>query len=283
MSRQVKRVEAHTEILNDEDSTNFLSAITTYDEKGNMLVSVNYAAPDEIEDKTEFKYDSKGRKTQEINYLSEDEISDKKEITYDDQDKVTSEEISYADGSKSIKQYEYNQEGHLISIVQVDEDDEPEEKEVIVTDDKGRPKEKQYYDYNDKLKERHFFEYDQQGRVIKRLDLGRKKKDFIAERHFTYDEQGNITKRLSLNKKGELIDIVKISYNEQGKMTENNINNKFLIRYTYDEENKTQLQERILPDGTVEYTSLSKFNEDGLLIQEEDPFKKVVYKYSFQD
>jgi hypothetical protein len=278
--KKIKTISAYTYDAQDASDEGFMSSFTELDEKGNVIMTASYISENELETKSEIRFDDAGNKTEELSYISEDEVGEHIFYKRNSAGNIIAEEIQYFDGSISYRTYIHDNIENTLSIIMKDEEDAIEEKEFIRYDQNGNVIERITIDENEKIKEKHVNEFNEKNLIINRKETDNTG-NLTAERKYTYDEDGNMTQRLTINRKGNLMELVTHKYDERGRMIENYAKNLYLIKYIYNTEEKTITEERYLPNGMIESTSVSKFDEDNLLIEEDNMVRKIVYKYEF--
>ncbi len=281
MDKKIKTVKAFTS-FKDMPESEFLSAYTSYDINGNELESQSYQANDVIEIKTESKYDENNRKTEEINYLNEDEIGEHFFYFYDENGRVTKEIVKYADGSETIRTYKRDPAQNSLVITAVDDEGDTEGSEEFHYSEQGLLLEKIIYDEFENLQEKQINEYNQAGLLIKsnRYEAGG---EYQAVHQYEYNEEGNLTKEVVHTPKGKLIEAVYYTYDEKNRIVETRIDNRFVIKYTYNDEKKEQITERFQPNGFLEFKKIMRFNDDNLLKEVDENTQFTRYEYDFYD
>ncbi len=277
--KKIHTVKILTHSLEEGEEMSYISAFLERDKQGNIILSETYFAPNELESKIISKHDEDGNKIEEINYLSEDEISEHFFFHRDIKGKILKEELNYADGSKSIKLYLRNETEKTLTITTQDEDDNIEEIEFLKFDSNKQVIEKILHNENNKMKEKTLYEYDDSQRIRKRTEYGANE-TLIVERNFFHDEKGNLIKQFGVKNK-KLLDSVVFQYDEKNRVVETQIANQYLIKYSYDDENHSQTEERFAPNGMLEFQQISFFNEDGLLVEEQIGELTKKYEYTF--
>lgn len=273
-TKKVKRLKATTSYNNSD--VKYLSAIHEYDENGNQTLDASFSEDGETENKTISIYDNKNRRTEILIYFDNEQLSSHSIFEYNENDKIINEAIKYNDGSSSIKIYNY--EKNKTTIIQTDDEGELEEKEVLILDEAERVIERIIYDDTNTQKERHQNTYSEDGTLINRIEYGQKN-DFVAERQFKYDENKNLIMRKSVNQKGGIIDLIKYKYNEQNKLVEQEMKNHFIVKYIYDEEKREMIEERYHANGILVQRTLSRFNADRFLVEEQHLEHTITYEY----
>jgi hypothetical protein len=164
-------------------------------------------------------------------------------------------------------------------MILVDEDNILEEKEIIKLNSGGEIIEKNVFDENEELIERIENTFIDNLLSIQK-EMG-KKEELISEKHFEYDEKGNMTKRITYNADNEIINSVSLTYDDSNRITEQNINNSYFVIFTYDDENRVHTEERIYPNGVLQYRKVSKYDENNLIIEENGTEGKKKFEYEF--
>ncbi|PIE85985.1 MAG: hypothetical protein CSA05_02710 [Bacteroidia bacterium] len=274
--KKIKTVTSY--IVAEDNKQKEITTFLEYNEQEKLICSINYFSAEEIESKIVLKYDSAGNKTEEISYMSETEIDKHVYFKYDEKGNLLAEEICYADGSKSVKTYTNKESEQWIETR--DEDGELEEKIYRKLKNNKDILEETVYDEEEKQTEKQINTYDKENRLTNRLEFGRKN-EFLAERKYTYNEAGKIIKRLSVNKKGKLIDAIAYVYDDEGRILEQSLKNHLTIKYEYNKEEKTITEKRFLANGIMASCMISKFDENNLLVEEDNMISKKIYAYTF--
>jgi hypothetical protein len=274
--KKIKSVKAFTSSTND-DFDEYLSSIIEYDALGSVIHHASYLNEDEIESKVVSKYNEKGWKMEETTYMDEEDISEHIVYERDENGKILRELRSYADGSESIKTYNY--EGNIIKTLMVDDEGFEEEKEEIHLNENQNIILKLVYEEAE-IKEKTINEFDEQARLTKTTEYGRKE-EFLQERTTSYDNAGNVAQRVSRNRKGEVIDYTSMKYDEQNRLVENKIGSRYTIHYHFNDEEKSLTEERFLGNGALHEILVSKFNDDNLIAEEIHGLSKIRYEYEF--
>lgn len=278
--KKVKTITGYTTLNGtNPDETRYKSSYTEYDKAGNETLLVTYFDNGEIENKTVQKFDANGHRIEEINYISEDEISDKKTFTRNEKGKLTEQTIAYADGSESIKKYTHEDDDKLVSIITKDDEGNLEEKEIVKLNEAGNIIERRVFDDEDQLVEKQVNEYNEHQHVIKRTETN--EQGNIIERTFTYNEKQNMIKRISTTGDKKLIDLIKLTYDDKDRVTEQEIANTYIMKYEYNDEENSVKEERYLPNGMMDYQSVAFYDEDDLLIEDQKPLSITKYEYEF--
>jgi len=281
MDQKLKSVTAFTYLPSDDGlEESFKSSYIEYDKSGHIIENASYTGDGVIDSKTVSKYDDNGHKIEEMLFMTDEEVSEHTYIERNGKGIITKEKIKFFDGSHSIKTYDWNDASTEVTITTVDEDGEFEEKEFVKQDDKGNVLEHCYFDERAKLKEKIVNIFDVEYRLSNRkeFDISSQIK---FEREYEYDEKGNVLKQVIYNRKHELVDYLKFLYDEHGRVIEQKVGNHYTLVYEYDDVEHTQIEKRFLVNGLQDHENISRFNENQLLLEEENMNGITKYEYEY--
>ena len=279
--KEIKFVTAYKSGLNDQDDNAAVKiSYIEYDQKGNVICSESYNDDGSIESKTISVYNKDGFMIEESQYFDENEISEHTKYVRDDDGELLSARKEFAEGYESEINFERSKAKKTLDIITKDEDGELEEREFYKFDDEGKMLVKCIYNYNDDLTQMFDNEYDDKGRLMVQTEYG-KAKEFISKTKIEYDEEGNLTKQVSYNRKGEPTHWILLKYDDKNRVIEQQIGKEYLVKTVFDDDNLTQTESRIQASGIVERVVVSKMDEDGRILEENDglSFTKYVYEY----
>jgi len=275
MAKKIKKI---TTFLVTENSKIKYTEVE-YDINGNEVINTSYFNDESVETKILTKFNDKNLKIEEITYGQDDEFAEKSVFYWNENNKLAKQEIVYLDESKSVKTFERNSSDNSLVITLVDEEGELEEKEILKFNETGEIIEKVVFDETEKIIEKIENEYSD-NLLIRQIEFGDNDK-LAYDRRFKYDENKNLVKRITLNEKEEVIHSVSYTYDDFKRVVEQLINNNFILRFTFDDENRVNTEERLLTTGMIQYQKISKFNEENLLTEEEGTEGTKVFEYEY--
>jgi len=227
----------------------------TYDEAGNLVTYYKYSGPDKIfTDRIDYHYDAQGRETEKIDYgvsNGKAEIWEQYSTRYDEYGNESSYETRSADGTlkeSHVYTYTYDDAGHVLKCVYV-YSDPPDGTATETTTNK----------------------YDQNGNLISTSCVCRTDLDYVSpysyQTRYEYDEQNRCVKEIDLNQ-GAVDGYEVYTYDENGirrKSTRYSADDERLWVTEYDENG-----ERIEEDDT-EY----EYDENGVLIHSYEEYSST--------
>lgn len=277
MNKKVKKISTY--IVNQDKDLKNNEII--FDLSGNEIENIFFFSNGTIESRTTSHFNEKNNKTEQISYSEENEFAEKSTFFWNENNKLEKEVIEFADDSKSIRIFERNSKDNSLTMNLIDEDDELEEREIIHFNSSGEITEKKIFDENEELVEK--VENVYVDNFLRNQKEFGKDDELISEKNFTYDEKGNMIKRITLNEKNQVINSVILSYDDLNRVVEQNINNSYYIIFTFDDENRTHTEERVYPNGVLQYRKVSKYDENNLITEEDGTEGKKKYVYEFYD
>jgi len=283
-NKKVRKIKSITTYqIDDSDSdSKFISAYTEYNETGNEVLSETYYDENELESKVERIYNSRGEIIEEITYLDATEIGEHTFFKRNEQNRIAEILSHYADGSKQIKKYEYNDAENTLTITTYDDDDAIEEREFFRFDSDRNILEHSTFDENLKLKERQENSYDENSKLLRRKEYDAKNK-FTVERVLVYNEFEKIEKQISLNKNNKPIGSILFNYDDKGRLIEQRIANSHVIRFAYTDEPRTEKEEHFDANGILTYSTTKYYDQNNLLTQANTLTGTLKYSYLFFD
>jgi hypothetical protein len=255
----------------------FLKSFVEFDEMGHELRKETYFGPNELESKTLSVYNEKGFLIEETNFGEDNLETDKISVERDNDGNPLKTILSYADGSQTIKSYQREEYGKLITIQEVSDEEEFESKECIRLDDKRNVIERTSYNEENKIIEQLTFVFDEKQNIIKEITFNGTNK--FSESSYTYDAAGNLIKKIITSASGETIDWALFSYDENGKLTEQQYGDHTLYKIEYNEKGMATNEKKINAMGVVDYIKNYVYNESDELIEENDLTSKTTFEY----
>lgn len=263
----------------DPDEAPRLVAVLEYSSTGKIILDEMYTPDGELEHKTTYAYDQHDRRVRQTSYLNDDEISEDQVLERSDSGDIQKVSISYLDESQTIQAYTWSEDKTRLEIQIHDEAGIAEGFEQLIYD-QDRLIEKSVFDQEHQLQERETYTYDEHGRVAEQTEYDSKGNVELVTR-YSYHESGSITLRHSVNGKGKIIERIEAQYDEKGRMAGSMMNTGYQTRFTYDDQEKTRIEEHFLPNGELRYFAKSWFDSEGRTLREEKPASVLTYTYEF--
>jgi len=276
--KNIKTTKAYS-YQRDFPEEKYLSAYHEFDELGNETFYTTYT-PEGLETKVRTIFNDKGQKLEEIIYLDEENIAEQSHFTYNEAGQISGIKIAYADGSETTKSYQRNTDE--IIITSIDDEDSIENIETLKLRNEQLILEKLIVDGDGAFVEKFVNIFDENDRMIQHTEYSDFEHVSIV-RKMEFDAAGNVLKQVSRNADGKLHDIIKYKYNENNKIIEQNIRDVYIIKYTYNIEEKTILEENFSGNGMLESYRITRFDAENRLKQEEKPYSFTDYEYTFFD
>lgn len=210
------------EIPEDRISEKF---VTTRNADGNPVKIVKFYGDDEGE-KTEYEFGTNAEVVKIIRFDADGELEANEELEYDDQSKLVARNISspvdgnknyrfyYDENSQLIKEEELDDNGAVLSFVEIDYDEEGRETYVSRYNEAG------------KMLSQQVSEYDEMGRLARRIAKG----FHVRITAFEYDEQGRVVEESLSDQNDFVISRTRLSYDNDGRIAEETIYETDLTR-----------------------------------------------------
>ena len=277
---KVKSLKVKT-IPKEAESEPFTSQVIHYDREGREIAHYDYSGAGRLEGKSETKFDQHGQVVEEATYQDESQIAERKLYTRNEKGGIVRVDISFSDGSQSVRTVDRDDINHTENIVEVDEEEEMESREFQQFSPDGKLVVRELYDYHNKLLEAFEYFYDEEGRLITRKQLDNRRK-LLIETEFRYNAADQIEFRANRNRKGQLSDFLKIEYNELGQVTRQNLSGQYFFSFQYDGNGNIVVEERYLGEALDHRTSY-EYNAQNQLVQEDQPELIKEYHYELYD
>jgi hypothetical protein len=261
------------------DENRFLKSVIEYDENGNEILKETWFGPDELECKTLSRFDEKGLLIEEINFDENKEETNRTFVERDAEGRPVKTTLSYADGSKTFKTYSRDNNNKSVTMAEISDEGEFESKETIRMDDNGNVIERTTYNEQNEIIEKHKFEFDDNHNIVHEMTY--QGEHLSSESKNFYDENTNLVKRIILNGNGETIDWAILTYNEKGKLTEQQYGEHTLYKMQYNEKGMLVNEQKINAMGAVDYSKEYVYNDEDILIEEIDYSGTTTFEYEF--
>ncbi|NCA85766.1 MAG: hypothetical protein EOM83_09345 [Clostridia bacterium] len=205
--------ESEFEEYRDVEGVQHSSSV--YNENGHLLTDIKFDNHGQTTGTSVYKYNDKGflifEETLDENGQTEEKVS----WEVDETGKILKKFVHYLDDTVDTINYEYNEQGLLVRVIQKDEDGEEEHREEYDYDDGKRIAER-HYEYG-ALETENIFEYDDNGRLS---EVTANSPEETATLVNEYDDKGNRIKTLKYTVDDKLIEKHLMTYDEQGRLTE---------------------------------------------------------------
>ncbi len=280
---KIKSVSAYSySIETPEQEERYISSYIEYDKAGNVILAISYLPDGEIESKTTSEYNQKGHLIRQSNYISEDEIGEDSVYIRNENGDLIRVDKKFADGSASTITHNRSEDSKQLEISNRDEDGELEEREVYLFDDKGNMLEKEVYNYNNKLQEKYVNEYDEKANLVKQTEYEQGGR-FALETELTYDDNGNVISQITFNRKRQITHKLLFTYDDKNRVIRQQFGKSYVVKTVYNDEDNTRVEKKIGANGIEEDETVSKYNENGDILEESDGFNITKYEYNFFD
>jgi hypothetical protein len=273
--KKIKSIKAWDK--SDEDP--FLKSLVEFDENGNETRKETYFGPGELESKTMARFDEKGLLTEEINFDENNTETDRTTVERDSEGLPVKTTLSYADGSKTFKTYLRENNRKSITMTEISDEGEFESREKVLLDDNGHVIERIAYNEQNEIMERHTFEFDDDHNIVHEMTY--QGDSLVSESKNYYDETKNLVKRIILNAVGESIDWAVYTYDEKGKLTEQQYGDHTLYKMEYNEKGMLVMEQKVNAMGVVDYNKEYVYSDEDLLMEEIDYAGTTRFEYEF--
>jgi hypothetical protein len=275
MNKKVKTITAKT--TSKIDKREFVSSFTELNLEGLTIVQASYRSKNEIESKTTFVYDDKGKIIERVEFIEENEIAEKTCYKRNNDGKIVEALVNYSDGTFSRKSYNY--QGNKLIINIVDEDGESEGTETYIFDNNENVIGKEITDYfgNTELKE--VSEYDNNNNLIKKTEYD-EDNDVVLINMYEYNKKDLLSIK-RINGDNKTVEEISFNYDDKGRLVEHKFGSSH--RVIYEHNDSTIKEMRYNSKGDVEFQSISSYNSEGLLLQEDSFFAIINYEYTYFD
>ncbi len=262
------------------EKDSFLSALTEYDQNGNVLKTMAFNHAGEVNEHYVNKYDEKNNLIEELNYFDEQELAEHRFFIYNEAGKITEEKVIYMEGGENIVHYSYDEQGNLIKRQQTDIDGEIEETEILDFIN-GKLVLAVQTDGENKLMSKREYAYNEEGKIINYIFTAADE-DGSFRTEYYYDEKGIREKTLKYNAKGQLVEKNLFTTDDHDNVVEiyeENTRSIKTTRFTFDENNRIIKQEEYNRDEELLMSIERTYNDDGKLAESlvytQDPAENI--------
>lgn len=233
-----------------------------YDEKGRILLDINYDFRGNISEKYAYCYDEL-RIIEKSTYFDENEIGEK-ELYFYEGEKLKKIKVQYVEGYEEIFELSYDKEGRKISKSTVSEEGEKqlieynEQMEII-------------YNYNEdnELESKEVIERDKKGLLI-----SKESENYFMETYelikYHYNNNDKISTELHYDRNGNETDKIEFEYDTNYRpiviRTISEAGESFLY-LSYDKNGNEILQEEKDEDGLVNHRVEREFDDEGNVLK----------------
>ncbi len=263
-------------IFNKETSQEWKASYEEFDKQGNEILSEDYDYDGSVNNKIVTKYDEKNRKKEISIYSTDDFLSERHVLEYiGNTDKILAEEIVYADMSKSIKSYTY--EDNKVKIITQDEDEEIEEQEFLELDNDGHIIFKKIIDdfENVTTNQRAFYE---NGKLVKRIEYDENDEE-TQHSEFKYNADNLLIQVKTIGKNGKIFDYNQFEYDDKGREKIRQIGTRGRVETEYNDELRQVISTTKASTGQIFGTSVTTYDEQGRILEEQDTTETKKYVY----
>ena len=254
----------------DEDGNEKYRLLHTYDEDGTLLKTVNTDSGRRLSSRSTYEYDASGRESKVTSYNSIGGISNIRESVYDERGNLLQETVYDENGNRtSQKEYEYDENGNPTKYVR---------KSGIDTyiylykyDENGNETEEAFYDGDDVLKSRREWKYAPDGTLREIADYdgdgvlqSRQESEYtsdgLPQREAYYSGETLVWQsEWKYDGHGNPTESVLLSYNPDGGL-ETHVSR---IQYEYDNNGRITVRIESDGNGTVMFHDEYTYDEAG--------------------
>lgn len=267
--------EIITKIVDKTLSKEYIASITNFDVMGNEILSKEYDQDNNLLSMVKTAYNLSNQKAEVQIFSSPDYADEIHTYNYDSNQRLESIVVKYADESISVKSYK--KDGNTLVIQTLDEDNNQEEKEVIVLDENNHVLSRKVYDY-DNNQTMHISNEFIDNRLVKTYNYDEKNRE-INHKVIGYNPQGQITKEYTLTEKGDLIYKVEYVYDEKNRV-KTVLTSRGSTIYEYDDEQLTETQ-TIMVGNQLSGRVVIYRNQEGLVIKEDSLTQEKIFEYKY--
>jgi YD repeat-containing protein len=279
----MKQIKSITTYLSEYNEPPVKSEYIEY-EKGELLKqSVKFDADGNVIEKTEIQYDELQRKTSETQYLSETEFAESKRFEYNADGQLCAIHSKFAEGYESKRVIEFHDELRQKIEIELDEDNELEEKHQWKYNEQGKLIEYAEYDDREKLVRKTCYEYDDKNRIVSESEFERKEKRPVSQKLYDYDTDSEKVYRIRiLNHKGKLVNQYRLEYDQKNRVIKQISPISGTIEIDYVSE-KERVERAIDVSGNIQNETKYVHDEHGNIVREEHPLQVKTYEVVYFD
>lgn len=241
---------------------------TFYDERFNKIVrEEQYASDGSLEQISEFVYNDNGFQVREYLKDGDGTIMEEKSYEPDENRRISREYLHYADGSKDVITYTYDDQGNLIKKETVDADGDVEELIEFEYQEGRLVHEVRKDGSGDTILEK-LYHYDD-GLLVETETFNIESEEH-QKRIYGYNEQGHRESVMVYDGDDNPIERILLEPDEHGrpvKITEENRQKKNSIHLRYGDSDNVVFQEEFDIKGELLNRIERTYNENGLLLK----------------
>lgn len=239
-----------------------------YDQRGNLVCEKSYTPDGETEQVASYTYDAHDKLASEKFVQEGDDFSEWREYLRDGNGRMLKEIHHFLDGTQDVVEYHYSEEGSLLQKTYINDEGEQEREEVFVYENEKLLEEKSF-SVDGHILATHTYSYHPNGVINKHEQIIPDERGEVRHLSF-YDESGNKIKVLVYNALGHLVEISRMTYNENNVLLKTEEENQFknaVIEYETDDKNNILNQVETDADGNLLSRVTRKFDEDGKVLE----------------
>ena len=250
----------------------YVSLFQEFNRKGHMTNEIIYNAAGEVESKSLFTYNEEGRLLEQVRFEHNDRLVERMDHFFDESGQLVQTEITIADGSKTIKEYQYDPVEKIERAVLNSMHGEIEGYEIFWYGGENEVIAEIKSDVNSRVEYKRFATYDGAGNLIMEEIFGRDEA-FKKRTNFTYLPGGLLSKIVTQDKYGKDLTVEKIAYDEQQLPIKKVLNDKTQKAITkhclfYNEERQC-VTEKVYENDVLIFKKSMKYDSKNSVIEEE--------------
>lgn len=273
---KIKSIKRHTfehKLLNFGEEgmhqTEYLSLVSAYDEKGNLVEEQKLNPGNEVEEIHTFNYNENGKLMSHVMQLVMDEATETLQNHRDEKGRIVKEVKLYGNDPGETTSYVYDDKDQVIEIHKTDEEGEDEFKEIIDYDEKGNLLRRTKLNASGSVIEKMELSYDDHGNILSKSEY-EGENNLSNKTEYTYDEKNRFISSVQKTAEGKLTESVTCVYDERDNLVERNIRDFHprIIKFTYDDKNQCIEEEIYDQFGNMSAKNIYEHDEYGNVITE---------------